>query len=41
MVLVKPWYHTAIIRAKKVLTQLKLVKKLKFCTLQLQVTTII
>ena len=41
MVLAKPWYHTAIICAKEVLTQLKIVKKLKLCTLQLHVTTTI
>ena len=42
MVLAKPWYHTAIIYAKEnVLTQLKIVKKLKLCMLQLQVTTTI
>ena len=42
MVLAKPWYHIAIICAKEnVLTQLKFVKKLKLCTLQLQVTTTI
>ena len=41
MVLAKPWYHTAIICAKKVLTQLKIAKKVKFSTLRLQVTTII
>ena len=41
MVLDKSWHHTAITCAKKkVLTQLKVVKKLKFCTLQLLVTNI-
>ena len=43
MGLAKTWYHTAIICSKKkeVLIQLKIVKKLKLCTLQLQVTTTI
>ena len=41
MILAKLWYHTAIICAKKVLTQLKIVYKLKLCSLQLQVTTTI
>ena len=42
MVLAKPWYHTAIICVKEnVLAPLKIVKKLKLCTLQLQVTPII
>ena len=41
MVLAKPWYHTAIICAKekKILTRLKIIKKLKLCTLQFQVAT--
>ena len=42
MVLAVPWYHTTIFVQKKyVLTQLKIAKKLKLCTFQLQVTTTI
>ena len=42
MVLAKPWCHiTIFLCKKKVLTQLKIVKKLKLCMLQIQVTTTI
>ena len=43
MILAKPWYHTAIICAKKLSlnTIEKCKKKLKLRTLQRQVTTVI